>query len=280
MYSPTLTVGISNINDTKIHYHYDSGNSMDVLSSLQMTKRTRNAETIKMYLEQRTKYLSTDKYQIQKLLTDYLVEDQDGDQIGISETGEKLSIIYKIFNTLENLHKDSFKRLLSYQFILNSNIKVNSEKVKPFIIKMSKLLKLKEIDKGLQIFDTYLRMEPNEVSEIISKIYTNKNEKYIKMFEFYKDDPFFKELNENILNDFIKEEIKNKGFIENLKILADKQEFNIINRMPVITLKKVLVKKNYPKDRSEFKSFYKKIKNRWYLIDILIPFLKDKNENN
>ena len=51
IYSPTLTVGVSNMNNNYYHFHYDSSISTDVISSLQMIKRTRKAKEIHMFIK-------------------------------------------------------------------------------------------------------------------------------------------------------------------------------------------------------------------------------------
>jgi hypothetical protein len=264
MYSPTLTVGVSNINNVKIHYHYDSGSSMDVLSSLQMIKRTRNAEVINCYLQERIKYQPTDLYRIQNELSEYQTQDDDGDTIGISDIGVKFSKVKRIFNTLENLHKESFMRLLPFQF--TNNIKYITDNELPFVNKMIKIVKKEEINGHLNLFEEYKNMEPEEISEIISKFYTDKNEEQIKLFEFYKDE--LHNYTENEINILIQEEIKYPGIIN--CFLKNKE------------LKSVLTKKTYKK---ELKPCYIKNRNRWYLNNIIKEIqanqatLKDKNDN-
>ena len=54
LYSPTLTVGVSNLNNVDTHFHYDSSMTTDVISSLQMIKRTRKTKKIPIVL-----YIST-----------------------------------------------------------------------------------------------------------------------------------------------------------------------------------------------------------------------------
>ena len=53
LYSPTLTVGVSNLNNVKDHFHYDSSMSSDVISSLQMIKRSRKAQRIHLLIKPR-----------------------------------------------------------------------------------------------------------------------------------------------------------------------------------------------------------------------------------
>ena len=249
MYSPTLTVGVSNINNVPIHYHYDSGISMDVLSSLQMTKRTRNAQKINFFLRERIKYEPVGLDKIQNELTDYQTQDDDGDTIGISDTGVKLSKIKKIFNTLENLHAHSFKLLLLYQFNIKRVKKVKTKAV-PFLNKIVKIVKKEETQGHLDLFEEYKKMSPEEVSDIICTLYSSKKDEQIKLFEFYKDE--LKEYQEYI-DDLIQEEIKTPGLINCFLKHRSK-------------LQDIMTKRNY---NQEVKQCYTKKRNRWYLNPII-----------
>ena len=71
MYSPTITVGISILADSKHHFHLDRGNSMDVVSSIQMIKRNRQAENIHLFLDERQKYQATNIERIENELLDF-----------------------------------------------------------------------------------------------------------------------------------------------------------------------------------------------------------------
>ena len=52
LYSPTLTVGVSNLNDVDLHFHYDSGMSTDVshqsflLNVVKVSTKNNKADTI------------------------------------------------------------------------------------------------------------------------------------------------------------------------------------------------------------------------------------------
>ena len=116
MYSPTITVGISNENEVTKHFHYDTGQSMDVLSSIQMIKRSRKAKEIHIYLEEKYRGLQTSLDIIQNEMEEFSKYDEDGDIIGLEEPGINLSIIIKTYNTLENRHGYSFLKLLKEQF--------------------------------------------------------------------------------------------------------------------------------------------------------------------
>jgi DNA-binding protein Fis len=104
-------------------------------------------------------------------------------------------------------------------------------------------------------------MSPEEVSEIISKFYTNKTEDQIKLFEFYKDE--LKDYKEQDVYDLIKEEIETPGIIDCFL----KHQGN---------LSKVIVKSSYNK---EIKNCYRKIKNRWYLNELLQRIQDDKTNS-
>ena len=267
MYSPTITVGISNLNDVGIHYHYDSGNSVGVLASLQMTKRTRQVQEIKMFLDQRQKYLETDIKTIEQNLRDYSETDEDGDIIGIKETGKKLAELIKVDNILENLHKDSFKRLMTFQFNIR-NISVNKETVNPFVAKTSKLVKEIEKQNCLDIFEKYRNMSPEEISEIEMKMYgTSKEETLIKMFEFWRNDPVLKLVNNELLDKLIQEEIKIPGTIENTKNILVDFGLDAIKKIP-----KIVPRKDYTDKLKEYG--YQKNRNRWYLNKVIVKVLQ------
>ena len=52
-----------------MHFHYDSSSSCDVISSLQMIKRTRKAKEIHLYVKNKVQYLKTT---YKELKDDYL----------------------------------------------------------------------------------------------------------------------------------------------------------------------------------------------------------------
>jgi len=273
IYSPTITVGISILNEINKHYHYDSGESMSVLQSLQMTKRTRKSKVIKMFLDQRQKYLSTDLNQIQSTLRDYSEMDEDGDIIGIKETGKKLAELIRTDNILENLHKESFKRLMKFQFKMDisDNIKLNKTEIPLFVQKTSKIVKEKEKKKNLDIFEMYRKMSPEEISEIEMKAYgTSKEEQLIKMFEIYKTDPAFRLFKENNIMMLIKEELKTPGIIDNLKNIIQDFGYDAVLSNKI---KKVLKRKEFKKELKKYG--YKRERNRWHLNPIIYGILEN-----
>lgn len=273
MYSPTLTVGVSNENNVLEHFHYDGGMSMNVLSSIQMIKRTRKAQKISLWLNERTKYLPTDEMRIFQDLTDFKDEDEDGDDLGMSETGIKLSCLIKTNNTLENRHKVSFLELLKLQFNLApENISYNKQTVTPMLSKLSKIVKKQELDEKLDIFNEYKKMSAEELSEIECKLFgTNKKEVYIKEFQELQNDETLT-LNKIQMELLLQEEIKIPGIIMCYK--------NIQANTSIITksnnYQKTLIQYNkYLSTGIDLKEYgFKKVKNKYVLNETIKALIK------
>lgn len=125
LYSPTLTVGVSNLNDVDYHFHYDSSNSADVISSIQMMKRTRKSKQIHMYIRPGYKYLETN---YEKLRNHYIenigkmsefnlmFKVNDYGDIQLSEIGKKTIKIDIFKNILETNHRDAVLWFLKCHF--------------------------------------------------------------------------------------------------------------------------------------------------------------------
>lgn len=267
MYSPTLTVGVSNENNIYEHFHYDTGQSMDCYSSLQMIKRTRKAARIHVYLEERIRYYPTNLDVIRNKLTEFHETDDDGDYKGMSPAGEILTKITQIYNILENRHKVSFLGLLKQQF--RPRIHQIKDKVKPFISKYQKKVKEENVDKILEMFEKYKTMTPNLISEIIERPYGTKFEDQVKEFEKYRSDPDLELFPSDITDELIEENIQTPGMIDKVK--------ELINKEKLLELPDMMVPRNYNND---YKILYtRKRKNRWYLKP-LVKKIKDIYENN
>lgn len=228
MYSPTITVGISILADSKHHFHLDRGNSMDVVSSIQMIKRNRNASCIHLYLDERQKFNPTNIERIEANLIDFSEEDDDGDILGISDVGHKFAQVHKIFNTLENRHKVSFLSLLRYQF--DVNIKIQDEKIKPFMGKIGKLVVKKQIKHNLNLFEEYKKMSPEEISDLEYQIFNQtKDEEKLNNFNVLMNDETLNLSKEDITL-LIQEEIRLPGIIECYKNTLTKNIVSSDNR--------------------------------------------------
>jgi len=125
MYSPSLTVGVSNLNDVLYHFHYDSSMSTDVISSIQMLKRSRKAREIHMFIQEKIKYVKTEYNAVRD---EYLGNigkniDQnflfDVDKYGsskLSKIGKNAIKIDTFKNILEFNHKKAMEWMLKYHF--------------------------------------------------------------------------------------------------------------------------------------------------------------------
>lgn len=78
IYTPVLTVGVNILNDVDIHFHYDSANSTDVISSLQMLGRARFSKKI-IYYVMNKKYNACINYDLLKTTVEKKPEEHTDD---------------------------------------------------------------------------------------------------------------------------------------------------------------------------------------------------------
>lgn len=201
VYTPTLTVGVSNNNKVCHHFHYDSSNTTDVISSLQMIKRSRNAKAIHFHVAEINRMLETkldnlNNYVLNNLSKYYrnnnqnsiLIDiDEDG-EFKLSETGIFVNTVEILYNSLENDHKHSFELLLKHQF--NSDVKtVLGEKEFP-IAETNATIKQIEAEETKQALNEIkeIEWENGLLEEYESKIYihTNKDKMYKLLSEINK----------------------------------------------------------------------------------------------
>ncbi len=125
IYSPTLTVGVSNLNHIKTHWHFDSSMSTDAVSSIQMIKRTRKAKQINLFIKERTNFIKTtyntikDEYMNnigKNIDQNFLYQIDDYGETVLSENGKKAIKIDVFKNVLEFNHKDATIWLMKYHF--------------------------------------------------------------------------------------------------------------------------------------------------------------------
>lgn len=125
IFSPTLTVGVSNMNNVEYHFHYDNSMSCDVISSLQMIKRTRKVKEIHFYVKNKINYLKTTYQEIKDEYTlnignnaqyNYLFTITNYGEYRLSEYGKKAIYVDLFKNILEYDHRNAFLHLLNYQF--------------------------------------------------------------------------------------------------------------------------------------------------------------------
>lgn len=126
IFSPTLTVGVSNLNAVNYHFHYDSSMSTDAISSIQMIKRTRKTREIHMFIKDKINYLKTSYNDIRdeymgnigrNVEQNYLFDIDDYGEAKLSEIGKKAIKIDTFKNILEFNHKEAVFWLLKYHFM-------------------------------------------------------------------------------------------------------------------------------------------------------------------
>ena len=167
LYSPTLTVGVSNLNDIDKHFHYDSGMSTDVISSLQMIKRSRKAKEIHYFLEERQFYYDTDVKSINSLaetnINNYynnkdatlLVDvDYNTGKLKLTRLGKYVNKIESFFNVTKNNHANAFKILLSHQFV-DEAITIETVNKKFDLKEAIKAIKVKEKEDKLEVLEQW-----------------------------------------------------------------------------------------------------------------------------
>lgn len=149
IFSPTLTVGVSNLNNIPYHFHYDSSMSTDVISSIQMIKRSRKPKEVHFYIKERTNFLKTtyndirDEYMSNvgsNIDQNYLFDIDDYGEYKLSQIGKKAIKIDTFKNILEFNHKNALLWLLKYHF-MKEPIKVDRKIRSNILLKYQKELK-------------------------------------------------------------------------------------------------------------------------------------------
>jgi hypothetical protein len=119
LYSPTITVGISNMNLIDYHFHYDCGNSVDPIQSVQMLRRSRKVSKIIYYVKCTKRYDPIDYDSIRNSYIDakypILTKTNNYGEVEISEIG-KFKIKNEIF---KNLLFVNYKK--SFDYFVKSN---------------------------------------------------------------------------------------------------------------------------------------------------------------
>lgn len=167
IYSPTLTVGVSNLNEIKTHFHYDTSNTCDTISSLQMIKRTRKAKEIHYFIKNIVNYSLKTSFDAIKeeysenvgkqIELNFLFELNDYGEPKLSKLGKGAIYIDLFRNILEFNHKNSFKYLLQYQF-KNKPILIDKKFETNILLPYTKEVKKETLDKNSELLDEYLTL--------------------------------------------------------------------------------------------------------------------------
>ena len=226
IFSPTLTVGVSNLNDVYYHFHYDSSITTDVISSIQMIKRTRKSKEIHLFLRNRENYVKTtfdeirDDY-LQNIgrssENSFLFEINDYGETRLSKIGMKAIQIDTFRNILEYNHKNAFFWMMQYHFF-NKPQEVTytfeSNILLPYIKQNKANQKLMEE----QNLDQFLMLNDLEKRDLESSMEnTNKVralERISKVDDNIKSVLDCPELTPDIRKELIKLGLKDSSFIE------------------------------------------------------------------
>ena len=240
IFSPTLTVGISNMNNIYYHFHYDGSSSCDVISSLQMIKRIRKAKEIHFYVKNKINYLKTtykeiyDEYMMNldnNTTLNHLFYVTDYGDLRLSKYGIYAIYIDLFKNILEYNHKHAFCHLLPYQFSSQPQIVLKSYEsniLLPYIKKVKtdkddftkkciadyigNELVTNDIIQQFEKFFFYDKLNQDEIKTILNCM--SKDEKFIEKIKNFNI--FY---NKKIKNK-IAEKIKN-GESKDVKMLND-----------------------------------------------------------
>lgn len=244
LFSPTITVGISILNNVTHHFHYDTGKSIDTISSVQMTKRSRLAKYIHIYLAGNKK---NKIYDTNVLDNDLLksINNVSNSELFNYDTNE-LSNIGKFINKFTahtnfyvGNNKSIIEFLLSQQFQQISNIdeKLNNSLFDKICKKENK--KRKMLYKTLDLQDIDINYKKKNLSDD-DRLYQEALE--LKDSLFYLDDKSIIDIinyNKNIKN-----KIKNLLFYIKTK---EQKEFQL-KKIILNSLKNIIVDQEYLND--------------------------------
>ena len=194
IYSPTLTVGVSNLNNVNYHFHYDSSMSTDVISSIQMIKRTRKTKEIHMFIKERTNYVKTSYNDIRDeymgnigkhMKQNYLFDIDDYGEAKLSEIGKKAIKIDTFKNILEFNHRDAMLWLMKYHFLKEPRViettftgnvlskyqkQISEDKQNLLISNVEQFLSLNDMDKTALLMDADADKTMRVLAEIDDEI--------------------------------------------------------------------------------------------------------------
>jgi len=220
IYSPTLTVGVSNLNNVPYHFHYDSSMSTDVISSIQMVKRTRKTKEIHMFIKERTNYLKTsynnirDEYIVnigKYIEQNYLFDIDDYGEAKLSEIGKKAIKIDTFKNILEFNHKEAMQWLLKYHFLKEPR-KIKTTFGANILSKYKKQIKEDNEVLLTNNIEQFLMLNNIEKTSLLIDTDANKTMKILAQI-----DNEIKDCDSRIKSKIIKYSLNDSGFINKCK---------------------------------------------------------------
>jgi len=235
LYTPTLTVGVSNLNNVVSHWHYDSSMGADVISSLQMIKRSRKAKEIHYFIQSRQNHFDTNLESLninaQRNISQYyngkdktlLVEmDYSTGEMTLTPLAKYINKIEVFHNILANNHANAFRLLLSYQFkdapVLVQNVD-HDYSIKDNLEKIKKRIRENQL-KLLQEFGE-VEYTDEEIYLIQNKISQKTPEEKVQLLLKSVQDNFSKKISKVKLKELARLELESGGkYIQTIKNMA------------------------------------------------------------
>jgi len=257
IYSPTLTVGVSNLNDVNYHFHYDSSMSTDSISSIQMIKRTRKSREIHMFIKERINYLKTsyndirDEYMSnmgKNIEQNYLFDIDDYGNPKLSSIGKNAIKIDTFKNILEFNHKESLMWLLKYHFIKEPRV-VNTTFSGNVLSKYQR--QIKDDNQQLLLSNVEQFLELNDI-EKTALLMDSDADKTLKILAEIDDD--IKDCQPIIKSRILECSLKDRGFIQKCKYY--KIVFNYTKKIWEDSDIKSLVSRSVIESRNDDLQFY------------------------
>ena len=275
LYSPTLTVGVSNLNNVDTHFHYDSSMTTDVISSLQMIIRTRKTKEIHFYIKNRINFLKTtfneirDEYisEIGKYAEhNFLFELNDYGEAKLSKLGKSALMIDCFKNILEFNHKNAFLYLLKMHF-KNSPYIVENSFESNVLLKYQKENKENKEKLLEETFNQYLLLNDIDKNEL------PKNSSSEKIYEI---DSNLKLISNERKKEIFRIAIKDSSFILKCKYYSLLKGY-LDKEIDDVKLQ-IIVSSAIIRNNTEVVDFISKIKNiKDFSFEYKSSSIKDKN---
>jgi hypothetical protein len=226
LYSPTITVGVSINNNINHHFHYDTGKSIDAISSVQMLKRSRKAKYIHVFLDGdkiTQKSFDVDvlnertKLRLNKLEVDpHSLVFYNSDTNDISKLGQFVNKFIAHRHFYENNHKETCMYLLSVQFKNICIIGDNSHNYKFSNV----LKKIKSSKSNKHLFSGYILDAPLDIVEYDELLESSsKDEETLRKLILLDIKRTFYVLSDDIILNIAKQYMQDKNYISKIKNL-------------------------------------------------------------
>jgi hypothetical protein len=239
LFSPTITVGVSILNNVKHHFHFDSGKSIDPISSIQMLKRSRTVENIHIFIKGKQTYIKS--YDVEYLnelaknnIKEYLNDNKNIIFYNVDDdTLSKLGMFVNTFtahsNFFSNDHENTFKFLLTQQFerIRNITEDIPHHKFDRYQKEINSDIKYLTLFDGIDNINT-----DYTVSDMTYLQNKSRNDDEDRELLFLTVKAKFPRLNDDIVLDIAKEYNKDRQYLDKLNafiiFVTKKQELTTI----------------------------------------------------